>query len=199
MAGRGGDREGIGRKYGMKPADEPAVLRALRWLQSQQHADGTWGSRKYHNAFTGLALLCFLGHGETPEHSPEFSVVVTNAINALIREGNETESRFGGRRENFDKTAPYQHGICTYALAEAYVMTRDPKLEPILRRAVEYIVRGQRMDGGWAYSYDTGPDLPKKEIKSDTSVSGWQIQALKVAHMAGLPGLEDVDGVLNKP
>ena len=57
MAGRGsGARESTGQQYGEKPASEPAVLRALRWLQSQQHSDGTWGSAGVNNAFIYFGL-----------------------------------------------------------------------------------------------------------------------------------------------
>jgi hypothetical protein len=199
MAGRGSGREGTGQKYGERAPAELAVMRALRWLQSQQHSDGTWGSGGFHDAFTGLALLCFLGHGDTPL-SHEFGAVVTNGLNALITEGNARQAHFSGKDNFDDQPAAYQHGICTYALCEAYTMTKDPRLEPLVRQAVDYIIKGQRSDGGWAYQYDTGPDDPKSKkdpIKSDTSVSGWQIQALKAAHLTGLSGMDDVIPTLN--
>jgi len=194
MAGRSaGGREATGEQYGAKAAAEQAVLRALRWLQAQQHTDGTWGTPYYHDAFTGLALLCFLGHGETPQNSKEFNVVVTNAINALVAEGTAHQSRFGGGSTGVFSGNPsaYQHGICTYALCEAYTMTKDDRLAPIVTQAIDYIVKGQRPDGGWAYSYDMTPGVDIKGVeRSDTSVSGWQIQALHAAGLTGLPGME---------
>jgi hypothetical protein len=197
MAGRvGAGRERAGEEQGEKPAAEQSVLRALRWLQTQQHTDGTWGSGGVHDAFTGLALLSFLGHGETPQNSPEFSVVVTNAINSLVTEGARTQNRFGSSTELTSQSAAYQHAICTYALCEAYTMTKDARLEPVVRQAIDYIVKGQRPDGGWAYGYDLSPDAADA-IKSDTSVSGWQIQALKAAHLTGLSGMESLIPVLD--
>ena len=68
-------------------------------------------------------------------------------------------------------------------------MTRDERLVPIIKEAVDYIIKGQRPDGGWAYSYSMAPDLAGN-INSDTSVSGWQIQALKAAHLTAIPGME---------
>ena len=195
MAGRGsGERKATGEKYGEKPVSEAAVLKALQWLQSQQAPDGSWGSPAFHDAFTGLALLCFLGHGETPETSHEFGVVVTNAINFFVTESAKTSSQFGGGPGGTlaANIAPYEHGIATYALCEAYTMTKDARLLPIINQAVGYIVKGQRPDGGWAYKYDLTPDISGTvQIKSDTSVSGWQIQALKAAHLTGIPGLSD--------
>jgi hypothetical protein len=203
MSARSGNGRGeAGRKYGEKSASEEAVLRALRWLQSQQHSDGTWGDGEFRSAFTGLALLCFLGHGETPDHSQEFSVVVTNAINAMVQNGQSNQGRMDWGPGFDGIPAVYEHAIGTYAISEAYTMTKDQRLAPIVSQAVTYIVNGQRPDGGWAYSYDTGEDPRKPDakhpIKSDTSVSGWQIQALKAAHLTGIAGTDKLGANLDQ-
>jgi len=189
MGGRtGAARQSTGEKYGEKAAAEQSVMRALRWLQTKQHTDGTWGGNR--GAFTGLSLLCYLGHGETPETSHEFSVVVSNAIGAMVTEGNRSHGQLSFQGSLASGPAPYIHGICTYAICEAYTMTKDERLVPIIKEAVDYIIKGQRPDGGWAYSYDITGDVGDA-IKSDTSVCGWQIQALKAAHLTGIPGMED--------
>jgi hypothetical protein len=69
-------------------------------------------------------------------------------------------------------------------------MTRDDRVKDVLIQAVEYIVGGQAADGGWLYRYEKVGD-------SDTSVTGWQIQALKAAHLTGLE-IPGVDQSLNK-
>jgi len=188
----GQGRQDAAQQYGEKPASEQAVIRALQWLQSQQHSDGTWGSPGVKDAFTGLALLCFLGHGETPQTSHDFGVVVTNAINALVAESALHHGRLSGFDTFAGNSPAYEHGMATYAMCEAYTMTKDEKLVPIIQAAVNYIIRGQRPDGGWAYGYDLSPDVPGGQIKSDTSVSGWQIQALKAAHLTGIPGMDNL-------
>jgi len=174
--------------HGDTAAAEQSVMRALRWLQTQQHSDGTWGGQR--GAFTGLSLLCYLGHGETPQTSPEFRVVVSNAIGALVAEGNRNQGRFSFGNDFDGNAAAYEHGICTYALCEAYTMTKDERLAPLIKEAVDYILKGQRPDGGWAYSYDMTGEAGDA-VKSDTSVSGWQIQALKAAHLTGIAGMEE--------
>ena len=107
-------RSAAQQQYGAKPNSEQAVLKALRWLQTQQKTDGTWGTTD-EGAMTGLALLCYLGHGETPDNSPEFKVVVANAINALIAEGEKNEGRFSYFKDFSKQPSVYQHAICTYA------------------------------------------------------------------------------------
>ena len=167
-------------------ASEQAVQRALQWLQANQHTDGTWGSTGYHDGFTGLALLCFLGHGETPS-SHTYGVVVSNAIDTLAKEGAANGGHYSSSGNFTGNPAAYDHAITTYALCEAYVMTKDQRLAPLIGSAVNFIADGQRADGGWAYRYDTGPNA-----QSDLSVSGWQIQALKAAHLTGIPGVDKV-------
>jgi hypothetical protein len=187
-------KNGVDRQKLNDPAAANTVHLALQWLQTQQNPDGTWGSDQYRGAFTGLALLCYLGHADTPEGSPEFGVVVSKGIDALVAEGIRNEGRFSFGNGFDGNQAAYEHGICTYALCEAYTMTQDARLVPIIKEAVNYIVKGQRADGGWAYSYDLSPDAAGGTAKSDTSVSGWQVQALRAAHMTRIPGIDKTIG-----
>ena len=194
-AGGGGSLGGIGARSvevrsaalargGGKPSSDQAVINALRWLKKVQNPDGTWG-KQYPGGMSGLALLCFLGHGETPA-SKEFGGTVANAINAMLTNGTKNK----GNLHPKGGIEPYQHGMATYALCEAYTMTKDERLAPVITQAVAYILKGERPDGGWAYNYSLAPDTDGK-INSDTSVSGWQIQALKAAKLTGLP----IDGI----
>jgi hypothetical protein len=80
----------------------------------------------------------------------------------------------------------YEHAIATYAMCEYYSMTKDERFAELVKQAIGYIVQGQAPDGGWQYGFAKGPN-------SDTSVSGWMIQALKAAHLtgAGIPGVDE--------
>jgi hypothetical protein len=55
-----------------------------------------------------------------------------------------------------------------------------------MEKAIALIIRGQQPGGGWDYGY-------KKEARTDLSVVGWQVQALKSAFIAGAetPGLKE--------
>ncbi len=191
MAGRAGGtaRMAAASKFNMKDKSEKAVMAGLRWLKQHQEPDGSW-SNEHKPSMTGLAILCFLGHGETPE-SQEFGPTVKNGVDWLLKQGTEFQGRMSLTKDGWGGNAGvYEHGIATYAMGEYYTMTKDERFAELLKQAVGYIVDGQAPDGGWQYGFAKGPD-------SDTSVSGWEIQALKAAHLTGL-GIKGVDEALDK-
>ena len=168
---------------------EDAVLRALRWLKKYQESDGSWNTKSggYNDgqhfpstpAMTGLALLTYLAHGETPS-SDEFGPTVERAIRYLV-ESQEKDGRFT-KRDDHDYSQP----IASYALCEAFGMTQVPMVKDAAKKAIDIIIKGQHPCGLWNYNCD-GQD------RNDTSYSGWCAQALKAAKMAGL----DNDGLDN--
>ncbi len=164
---------------------EDAVLAALRWLREHQNPDGSWGEPPIQTSMTGLALLCFLGHGED-DLSEEFGETVRKAIIWLI--SRQDDDGF------FTKVGPvppegkwvYQHGIATYAMAEAYGVTGLEDLRPVVAKAVRRICEGQTPEGGWYYAYQKVLKDGSPWRGGDTSISGWQIQALTAAWYAGI-------------
>lgn len=180
-AGRsaGGRASALG-QYGGRFAQmtERAVIRALEWLKRNQAPDGSWGPNK--PGMTGLGLLTFLAHGETTS-SADYGATVEKAIRFLVSIQKED-----GMFAEYSQPGVYAHAIATYAISEAYGLTRIPDLKPVMEKAAGVIVRGQQAGGLWDYNY-------KKEARWDTSVAGWQIQALKAAYIAGadVPGLHD--------
>ncbi len=178
------DRSAAARQRGLQQwggdqATERAVMNALRWLKRNQSEDGSWGDRN-SPGLTGLGLLTFLAHGETPD-SEEFGDTVTRAIRYLLSQQREDGTFVDVTRGN---QGVYNHGIATYAIAEAFGMTRMPILRPAMEMSLEAIVRGQQRGGLWDYRYAKGN-------RQDLSVSGWQIQALK----AGVLAQAEVDGL----
>lgn len=166
---------------------ERSVNKALEWLRNNQSEDGSWGPQN-RDAMTGLAVLTFLANGETPS-SAEYGATVEKGIKFLVnQQALYPDGRFaqwtpggeGGQAQS------YAHGIATYAICEAYGLTRIPSLKPVMEKAVQLIINGQQPGGSWDYGY-------RKTARRDASVAGWQIQALKAAQMAGAsnPGLKD--------
>ena len=174
-----GERSRLLHHHGGTPEVEEAVIRSLNYLKSAQNPDGSWG-HTYPAAMTGFALLCYLGHCETPR-SPEYGDTVLKGLQALI----EMAQRTGGKIGNIgNKHWAYEHGIATYALGEALMLTKDegepiPDLESVYLEALKVLIDGQNADGGWVYGYT-------RMGAGDLSVTGWQFQALKTAKFARL-------------
>ena len=186
LLGRGEDeRRKRSEIFGEPPGADAAILRALRWLKDNQLNDGSWDhGAKAPAGMTGLALLCFLAHGETLQ-SEEFGPTVEKAIKYLIAQvGPDGQIKGSGAHQS------YGHAIATYALAEAYSMTKVVSLRDPVRRAADVIIQGQQAGGGWDYHYKHG-------TRADTSVMGWQAQALKAVKVAGLYS-DELDAALDK-
>ncbi|MCA9239785.1 MAG: terpene cyclase/mutase family protein [Planctomycetales bacterium] len=181
-------------KAGGNRASEEAIENALRWLVEHQNNDGTWSLA--HNvgrcngrcpnpspaspaeslrAGTGLALLPFLGAGQTHKQG-KYKRTVERGLRALVDLGKAGELGLDWRDPG--GAGSYSHGICAIALTEAYGMTGDASLGGAAQAAVEHIAACQGDDGGWRYR--------PKDAPGDTSVVGWQIMALKSGHLAGL-------------
>ncbi len=149
---------------------EDAVLRGLRWLKQNQNADGSWSANK--PAMTGLALLCFLAHDETPAESVEFGDTVRRGLEFLVTayDGNTFRGTDGNE---------YAYLIASYALCEAYGMTQNPNIRAVVEPAFKRIIESQHPSGGWDYKL-------ARTDRDDTSYMGWAAQALKVAQLANL-------------
>ena len=187
MGKRGGSQRATAMlQNGGKKEGEQAVMKGLKWLVANQNPDGSWAPSE-KGAMTGFALLAFLGHNELPV-SPDFGPTVQKGLDWLVENGKKHDGRLN-MAGSFDQHGVYAHGIATYALGEYYTMTKDERVADLFKKAIGYIVAGQGPDGGWMYAFD--------KSESDTSVSGWQIQALKAAHLSGLK-IDGVDAALDK-
>ena len=86
----------------------------------------------------------------------------------------------------------YSQGIATLALCEAYGMTGDGELKGAAEEAVEFIINAQYPSGGWRYDpkWELIPDGSEYEknvfLQADTTITGWQVTALKSALLAGI-------------
>lgn len=172
---------------GGSPQSEAAVERGLAWLAAHQHADGGWrfdlsggpcdgrcrhsGHEQSTTAATGLALLPFLGAGQSPLEGEHGSAV---AKGLLYLRSRMIDSPRGG---DLQEGSMYGQGLAAIALSEAAAMTGDEELKVAAQSALAFIVRAQHVRGGWRYF----PGQP-----GDITVVGWQWMALKSGHMAGI-------------
>ena len=176
---------------GGTPESEEAVRLALIWLAEHQEYDGSWSfqhsrhpkcNRQCDNpgytpgkiASTGLALLPFLGTGQTQFQGPHKDNIV-RGLKFLVR----AIKHQGSNGSLWDPNGTmYGHGLASIALCEAYGMTQDQSLRGPAQSVLNFIVEAQdKNGGGWRYH----PGTP-----GDTSVVGWQLMALKSGQMAYL-------------
>jgi hypothetical protein len=125
-------------------------------------------------AGTGLALLCFLGAGYTHIDGKYRDTVAAGVAHLVGNQKSDGDLFSGGSKYVWF----YSHGIASIALCEAYGMTRDPGLREPAQKALDFILASQHPTfGGWRYT---------PQASTDTSVSGWQVMALKSGELAGL-------------
>ncbi|MGI5831615.1 MAG: prenyltransferase/squalene oxidase repeat-containing protein [Thermoguttaceae bacterium] len=181
---------------GGNEASERAVQAALKWLVEQQLPDGSWsfrdagadsGRMKAVNAATAMAILPFLGAGNTPSKG-EYKAVVARGIEFLLTNGVRSPEGYDLRdlgQNPGDGGRMYSHGLAAIALCEALAMgaeERDKRYQVLRNTAQQALVFIQRAQdpamGGWRY-------LPRQQ-PGDTSVTGWQVMALRSGIMGGL-------------
>ncbi len=190
LAGTFYGRSGATREYALREGggtgeSEAAVARGLQWIARQQSTDGHWaldGAFKDKGtpndvAGTAFGLLPLLAGGKAHKllknqkaSENPYDKTVARGLEYLKRHQDAKKGDFGG--------GMYAHGLAAIAMCEAYGLTQDPNLRPYAQKAVNFIVFAQHpSNGGWRYA-------PGQE--GDTSVTGWQVMALKSAQMAGL-------------
>jgi hypothetical protein len=193
-----GQREKAARQNGGTPASENAVNLAMKWIADHQLPDGNWsfdhragpGTHRTSpnpgdftrspRAATAMALLVFLGAGQT-QLEGDYTQTVEKGLAWLV--SNAQKTRNGWSWEE-DQGGLYNHGLAAIALCEAYAMTGDVRLLEPAKQALRYVEYSQDpYGGGWRY-------VPR--TRGDLSVSGWQVMAIKSAHMCGLEVDADV-------
>ena len=163
---------------------EEAVVKGLDWLRNTQSKDGSWGGSN-KPAMTGLALLAYLGHCETPV-SEKYGDSVLRGLIYLVDLGMHNNGKLIAKGGEKEKHWPYEHSIATYALAEATTFCEEfgvtvPNLREVTQQAGQYIIDNQHSSGGWDYSYSEDSTRG-----GDLSVSAWHVQALKACKHTGL-------------
>ncbi len=171
-------RKRLLKDFGGSEEGEEAVMLGLAWLTQMQKEDGHWvydGGRAADTApATGMAVLAFLGAGQSHKEG-RYKQTVQAGLDWLVKNLEPGQTPQAGHF----KGAPdmYGQGIATVALCEAYGMTQDPALKEAAQRAIDYIQKGQSPNGSWGYQAGNG---------GDTSIVGWQVQALHAGQLAGL-------------
>ncbi len=188
------DRDEILRRRGGNAQTEAAVQAGLAWLAAQQLADGRWDASQHgagrgqlvdghfrgpaglqaDTGITGLALLAFLGAGQTHLHG-DHTETVRRGLEFLLRT-QAANGDLAGDATDFARM--YCHGMATLALNEALAMTGDQRLLRFVEQGTRYTLGCQHpKNGGWRY---------RPGDQGDTSQFGWQLMAIVSGEQAGL-------------
>lgn len=175
------------------------IAGALRWLAAHQDtaksgiggADGKWscdrfglhdpksagddtGRAEYTPGVTGLVLQAFLGIGHTDRGKDNpFAANVREGLTYLLNAQASDGSISPASARHFLSN----HAIATIALAEAWILTCDPKYRIATRKAVEFIVA---IRGVHAWGYERLSARPNMETTT------WCVTALRVAQLGGI-------------
>ena len=192
--GNAPDRLEYAERHGGSIETEAAVAAALKWLAEAQSDDGRWDASRFgageeravqgqdrggagadaDSGITALALLAFMGAGHSHVEG-DYQTEVAKGLEFLMR-GQSADGHLANETSLYARM--YCHSMASFALAEALAMTGDKRLEPTVRRAVEYSLRAQHPStGGWRY---------RPGDQGDTSQLGWQLMSLWSAERAGI-------------
>ncbi len=204
-----------GREGDTTDASEQAVEMGLAWLAKHQLPDGGWSfdltasddngrpgscqgrcensratsggvrSNLYpsRTAATGIALLPFLGAGYDHQKPGVYQETVASGLEYLKYHAVVTDYGIDFREEG-ERYGMYTQSIVVLTICEAYELTGDPELKRLASEGLRLIVESQREDGGWRYEAVCDHNF-FASIPGDTSVSGWQMLALKSGVSAG--------------
>jgi Prenyltransferase and squalene oxidase repeat len=163
---------------------DSAIVKALRYIASQQQPSGGWNVDSMGGEATSaasLAVMSFLAAGHTPDEGP-YGAAISRGVQYVINH-QEPNGLLIHRRGHGPM---YDHGISTLMLAEVSGMVSEQQADPVrksLERATRLILESQNVAkqadqaGGWRYQ--------PASTDSDLSVTGWQLLALRAAKDIG--------------
>lgn len=155
------------------PQSMAALDRGLEWLAKSQGSDGNWTSNDL--GLVSMGALAFLSAGHLPGRGP-YSDNVGRSLDYVLRHAKVS----GLLNISNERRDMYNHGLAAFVLGQAYGVSDDRRIGPVLDRALKVIAQTQCGDGGWDYvarAQSRGHDL---------SLAVMQAKALRSAVDSGL-------------
>ncbi|HYW34456.1 MAG TPA: squalene--hopene cyclase [Balneolaceae bacterium] len=170
------------------------ILRAARWLKGMQSSNGGFAAFEYDNTYYYLNEIPFADHGalldpptadvsarcamlfgQLENEYPEFREPLNRCLDYLFEVQEEDGSWFGRWGTN------YIYG--TWSVLIACESADIPPEEPEIQRAVAWLKRKQREDGGWGednWSYHD-PETRGEADRSTSFQTAWAVMGLIAA------------------
>ena len=160
-------------EWEITPASEEALRLGLEWLARNQGPQGNWTSNDL--GLVSLGALAFMAAGHMPGRG-QYGENVQRALDYVLR-----NVKPSGLLNIADAQRDmYNHGLSTFVLGQAYGMSNDPRIGPVLDRALKLIAQTQCADGGWDYQ------ARSQRQGHDLSLAVMQAKALRSAVDSGL-------------
>ncbi len=178
----GGRRGGRKRLRGKKRGAARAIDLGLKWLKDHQDETGKWdcdgfmkhdkngpicdgaGNPVHDVGITALALLAFLGDGNTMDSGP-YKDVVKNAVKWLRKQ--QGANGLFGTAASHDFV--YDHAIAAYAMCEAYGLSNYKTLRKNAQKGINYLESHRNPYACWRYQ--------PRDNDNDSSVTFWCVFA----------------------
>ena len=122
-----------------------------------------------------MGLLAFLADGHAPGRG-RYGPAGQKALAYVLRNAKTHSGLLNIADRHNDM---YNHGLSTFVLGQAFGMTNDPRVGPVLDRALKLIDQCQCQDGGWQY------EAQPQETGHDLSLAVMQAKALRSAVDSG--------------
>ncbi len=152
--------------------------KSLAYLAANQDPDGGWSDTQFasNTGVTALCCMAFMAEGSRPR-AGRYGRQLDRGLEFLLKNV-QTSGVIAGKGSN-SYGPGYEHAISTLALLMAYGdMPWRPETRDVISRAVQLLLRSQRLDGGWRYQMS-------REGHSDMSVTANVLWVLRTAKKAG--------------
>ena len=156
-------------KFGGDAETERCVMRALRWLKTQQRPDGSWAGRSGSMNITGFVVLTYLSHGIKPGGDPEFGDTVRRGVEYLMRYASDRIRR----------NEKFQDAIALAALAEAYGLSHNPNIREIVEDSLSKLAT-QMKETIWGPHRDGSKAVEPRDLTKLT----FYVMALRSAQLS---------------
>ena len=156
-------------RFGGDAETERCVMRALRWLKTQQRPDGSWAGRSGSMNVTGFVILTYLSHGIKPGGDPEFGDTVRRGVEYLMRYASE----------RIQRNEKFQDAIALAALAEAYGLSHNPNIREIVEDSLNKLAT-QMKETIWGPHRDGSKAVEPRDLTKLT----FYVMALRSAQLS---------------